>query len=68
MSDDIAVQRLVEARVFVVKANPDDVVLRFEGSVDTQYFSIRAADLQGLADRFALDAKLLLAGKHGSAQ
>lgn len=68
MSDDLLVQRLVEARVFVVKANPDDVILRFQGNVDTQHFSIRAADLQGLADRFALDAKLLAAGKDGSAQ
>jgi len=68
MSGELQVQRLVEARVFVVKGNPDDVVLRFEGSVDTQYFSICAADLQGLSDRFAHDAKLLLVGKDGSAQ
>ena len=68
MSDDIEVQRLVEARVFVVKATPDDVVLRITGNVDTHHFSLRAADLQGLAERFALDAKLLLAGKDGAAQ
>ena len=65
---EIQVQRLVEARVFIVKANPDDVVLRFTGDVEAHHFSIKAADLQGLAERFALDAKMLLAGRDGSAQ
>lgn len=68
MSDDIYVQRLVEARVFIVKSEPDAVVLGLTGSAETHYFSLRAADLQGLADRFALDALLLSAGRDGKAQ
>jgi hypothetical protein len=68
MNDDIQVQRLTEARVFIVKGDPDAVILRFTGNAETHYFSLRAADLQGLADRFALDAMLLLAGRDGTAQ
>jgi hypothetical protein len=59
MSGDIQVQRLVEARVFIVKGNMNDIVLRFTGDVEAHHFTISSADFLGLVDRFVKDAALL---------
>ena len=65
MSDDIILYRLAEARVFVVRAEPGNLVLALTHGTDVTHYGMTVDELDRLAKRLTADVKLLQGGKDG---
>lgn len=64
-TDEIAVHRLIAARVFGVRSEPGNVVLKIETPTGTIHFGLSADELGELAKRLTQDSALLTAPPSG---